>query len=44
MNSIIDVVIIIDKPAMEELHSLRLKENDFDIVGVIGRGHFGEVN
>ena len=35
---------LLDKPAMDELCSLRLREDDFDTVGVIGRGHFGEVS
>ena len=33
----------IDKPAMMELGRLQIKQEDFDIVGIIGQGHFGEV-
>ena len=33
----------VDKTAINELNKLRLKDEDFVTIGIIGRGHFGEV-
>ena len=33
----------VDKTAVNELNKLRLKDEDFVTIGIIGRGHFGEV-
>ena len=33
-----------DEDAVKALKGLRLTVNDFDVKGVIGQGHFGEVS
>ena len=33
----------VDKTAVNELNKLQLKDEDFVTIGIIGRGHFGEV-